>query len=191
MFQSQARSQSPGDRLACAFGSGPIIVSISGEKPIPWRPVPIRMDDNEMWSFNLRREANPLATITPHAPYMRFCLFQSQARSQSPGDASCSCCSAIVSVVSISGEKPIPWRHLKVTTCVSTIPSFNLRREANPLATLILASRDQADFPVSISGEKPIPWRLSPIFLRLSIQAFQSQARSQSPGDGDNSPAVP
>ncbi len=38
-------------------------------------------------------------------------------------------------------------------------PSFNLRREANPLATIESLKRTIQDLLVSISGEKPIPWR--------------------------------
>ncbi len=62
-------------------------------------------------SFNLRREANPLATVQTSVPRVLPPRFQSQARSQSPGD------------VSSGAEIPM-------------MPdSFNLRREANPLAT--------------------------------------------------------
>ncbi len=95
-------------------------------------------------------------------------MFQSQARSQSPGD-------------------DYPFR------CVAQVPrSFNLRREANPLATESADEFSYCNSRVSISGEKPIPWRRKSRLLIISVcPKFQSQARSQSPGDnGIDTPVV-
>ncbi len=85
--------------------------------------------------FNLRREANPLATVLarllavpshcvsisgekpiPWRPYRAFAL------------GNCW-------YVSISGEKPIPWRLAHQVSLSTAVYGFNLRREANPLAT--------------------------------------------------------
>ncbi len=235
-FQSQARSQSPGDEGFLSQHDATLMVSISGEKPIPWRLSSAgslrpnvtlfqsqarsqspgdavkfacgKMSNNR---FNLRREANPLAT----APGLRLSpplfVFQSQARSQSPGDFSASLLEPGGSRVSISGEKPIPWRRPAQKPQRPQRNRFNLRREANPLATaqgLVIARADgvfqsqaRSQSPgdvtvpnatagiitVSISGEKPIPWRLHAMSSLCGvILMFQSQARSQSPGDSES-----
>src|SRR6266852_5154551 len=112
MFQSQARSQSTGDQAELFQVQALPEVSISGEKPIHWRLRAgiLRFQGN--LCFNLRREANPLATSGSNLDCARYILFQSQARSQSTGDFAklddmCACVA-----VSISGEKPIHWRRL-------------------------------------------------------------------------------
>ncbi len=64
-----------------------------------------------MSGFNLRREANPLATSAFKCKALSLESFQSQARSQSPGDLSGKNKKGQSYEVSISGEKPIPWRH--------------------------------------------------------------------------------
>ena len=62
--------------------------------------------------------------------------------------------------------------------------SFNLRREANPLATSRSRRRSTSTVEVSISGEKPIHWRRGMDFSLSPLKTmFQSQARSQSTGD--------
>src|SRR5436305_1273116 len=88
------------------------------------------------WSFNLRREANPLATTLGINCPAGKTVFQSQARSQSAGDMIGDAECARIAGVSISGEKPIRWRRIKQIPMASWCWSFNLRREANPLATL-------------------------------------------------------
>ncbi len=112
-----------------------------------------------MESFNLRREANPLATTASFGSRFSPFLFQSQARSQSPGDEEDKETSLAMLTVSISGEKPIPWRHTLLLAEVMIKLSFNLRREANPLATAATRIFCSSLYWVSISGEKPIPWR--------------------------------
>ncbi len=66
---------------------------------------------NKWIGFNLRREANPLATVKAEKAQAQGYPFQSQARSQSPGD--------VVVLLELLGN----------------CECFNLRREANPLAT--------------------------------------------------------
>ncbi len=231
-FQSQARSQSPGDNNLSALPVDYQEVSISGEKPIPWRQHLQRSNRRQQQSFNLRREANPLATPISFHISMSSRRFQSQARSQSPGDSSyCSGCTSAVSV-SISGEKPIPWRQSSTPPMTSIAAKFQSQaRSQSPGDLLDVGEWDQCNF-VSISGEKPIPWRqgylahlgpervsfnlrreanpLATWSLALSqcqmpcfnlrreanplatmtvaqvafvVNKFQSQARSQSPGD--------
>ncbi len=111
-FQSQTRSQSPGDfhdKLQCAkchkcFNrrreANPLatnidlthfkllsIVSIADAKPIPWRlDMPVK-DMNSLLRF------------------------QSQTRSQSPGDGHSCTVTTRCNHVSIADAKPIPWRH--------------------------------------------------------------------------------
>ncbi len=183
-FQSQARSQSPGDKVVIPPFLIMLFVSISGEKPIPWRLNLMQFGNQSQECFNLRREANPLATA--------------QVAGLTSG----------AGVVSISGEKPIPWRPRFLNLMAALCASFNLRREANPLATWPLnaisckpstfQSQARSQSPgdwliavlvflfliVSISGEKPIPWRHGRNSHRHDTYIqFQSQARSQSPGD--------
>ncbi len=134
-------------------------VSISGEKPIPWRLASLARLCIPPKCFNLRREANPLATCDGVSVAESMYPFQSQARSQSPGDEMLQWPSVRRAIVSISGEKPIPWRRLASSSSASPylfqsqarsqspgdvnlrrredgdIKCFNLRREANPLAT--------------------------------------------------------
>src|SRR6266852_1606556 len=111
MFQSQARSQSTGDQAELFQVQALPEVSISGEKPIHWRLRAGILSFQGNLCFNLRREANPLATSGSNLDCATYILFQSQARSQSTGDA--------------SQSPPAPHQ----------LASFNLRREANPLAT--------------------------------------------------------
>src|SRR6266566_1965706 len=87
-------------------------------------------------------------------------MFQSQTRSQSPGDSGC------------RGKATNLWH------------GFNRRREANPLATQVVEERPQTFGTVSIADAKPIPWR-PPIDdpAEYANSLFQSQTRSQSPGD--------
>src|SRR6266566_5187112 len=66
-------------------------------------------------------------------------------------------------IVSIADAKPIPWRHYEALT----LPSW---------------------IKVSIADAKPIPWRLLFIwYVHLPRFVFQSQTRSQSPGDAISS----
>src|SRR6266567_3860003 len=110
-FQSQTRSQSPGDGAS------------SVDPPIP------------RVSFNRRREANPLATRDAWRWLNRSARFQSQTRSQSPGDFMYSLWKKSNNTVSIADAKPIPWRRLYLFTDDLAYFRFNRRREANPLAT--------------------------------------------------------
>src|SRR6266487_1133861 len=73
--------------------------------------------------FNRRREANPLATQAQEYIGVLNDGFQSQTRSQSPGDSTC--------------RRRADWR----------IESFNRRREANPLATTYSTYMTGACFP--------------------------------------------
>src|SRR5690242_280073 len=109
-FQSQPRSQPPGD-------------------PTWLSPM---MAFN--LCFNLNREASPLATeceagsgAVPHK-------FQSQPRSQPPGDTVPAYRHTLIRCVSISTEKPAPWRLPLVIRQKPRADGFNLNREASPLA---------------------------------------------------------
>ena len=113
-------------------------VSISGEKPVP-----------------VRRQSR---TDRPPRP----CLFQSQARSQSPCDWKHWARWDYYEVVSISGEKPVPVRPVPECTYRPGVRCFNLRREASPRATAITFQAE------------------------VRVFEFQSQARSQSPCDSES-----
>src|SRR5947209_813609 len=92
------------------------IVSISGEKPIHWRLLYLLPSTFRKMRFNLRREANPLATPKNIQRTSSLLLFQSQARSQSTGDKG----------------------HTRNKENAER--GFNLRREANPLATSLAST---------------------------------------------------
>src|SRR6266487_4204203 len=85
-------------------------VSIADAKPIPWRHFVRKMQAIDLNSFNRRREANPLATCISRLCGNLMQLFQSQTRSQSPGDTSLPVISTLTFDVSIADAKPIPWR---------------------------------------------------------------------------------
>src|SRR6266566_5064112 len=114
MFQSQTRSQSPGDLNFCGLidvdnvsfnrrrEANPLATAVSGldrpsrlkvsiadAKPIPWRRYLLYCVVCSHVCFNRRREANPLATSTLIATLGISLEFQSQTRSQSPGDVEC------------------------------------------------------------------------------------------------------
>src|SRR6266487_1459186 len=62
--------------------------------------------------------------------------------------------------------------------------SFNLNRDARPLATGLLKWEKGISVNVSISTEMPGPWRhLMDRGLLIVLEEFQSQPRCQAPGD--------
>src|SRR6266496_2368235 len=91
--------------------------------------------DKVVSGFNLRREANPLATVHEKGNQQGVNKFQSQARSQSTGDPNNT--STVVTLFGFQSQaRSQSTGDLLIKTQVSSIHgSFNLRREANPLAT--------------------------------------------------------
>ncbi len=110
VFQSQARSQSPGDSVAPGFPRARISVSISGEKPIPWRQDESSSDEKISHLFQSQARSQSPGDVERLYGWLISRKFQSQARSQSPGDWFAPCAPCDCHHVSISGEKPIPWR---------------------------------------------------------------------------------
>ena len=136
-FQSQARCRSSGDAAACDYCISDIRVSISGEMPLLWRP------------------------LRTHPLYSQICDVSISGEMPllwrpSPSSASSACWR-----VSISGEMPLLWRRRSgmqySARCIqfqsqarcrssgdlhwhdlqnSAMCSFNLRRDAAPLATI-------------------------------------------------------
>src|SRR6266566_3138429 len=100
-------------------------VSISTEKPAPWRRMILVVF------------------------IVLFVLFQSQPRSQPPGDRPCHVFFASLPGVSISTEKPAPWRRKPPIQVPAPLVSFNLNREASPLATDFSTVPENQPFPVS------------------------------------------
>src|SRR5437016_5498477 len=108
--------------------------------------------------FNLRREANPLATSDKNQTRNKSITFQSQAESQSAGsEAPLKGATHLICCFNL-GRKANPLATCFVSRPTLLCPCFNLRREANPLATTT---------SIRSASEK---------------QSFQSQARSQSAG---------
>ncbi len=147
-FQSQARSQPSGDDRHPGRSLHPKKVSISSEKPTLWR-LDLCMDCAE------KRD-----------------LFQSQARSQPSGDPMHTV-SHKAHKVSISSEKPTLWRRCISIVCHSPGNGFNLKREANPLATNWRCNACFGLFKVSISSEKPTLWRLV-VTIAIPVNRFVS-----------------
>ncbi len=108
-FQSQARSQPSGDMTNTLRTIRNRVVSISSEKPTLWRQHMPDVLRPEVLGFNLKREANPLATGDLLHSISALAKFQSQARSQPSGDLNDDCFSSLIAV-SISSEKPTLWR---------------------------------------------------------------------------------
>ncbi len=85
--------------------------------------------------------------------------------------------------VSISGEKPIPWRLYPPWRSVAAPPCFNLRREANPLATALSRGMGIPQTSFNLRREANPLATTDTASPRADAAEFQSQARSQSPGD--------
>ncbi len=172
-----------------------LLVSISVEKPIPWRRRIAAGDERARCrSFNLCREANPLATSTVKMPWSEACLtvsisvekpipwrpnivfppsilgFQSLSRSQSPGDGYAVRKHSAIHSFNLCREAN-PLATASVPVCpTSVLCSFNLCREANPLATSRSGTLGwQSPLFVSISVEKPIPWRQMQYARRIAL----------------------
>src|SRR6266568_3620305 len=110
LFQSQTRSQSPGDHNNCIISLGTLSVSIADAKPIPWRP-------------DLSHQCHVAATVSI-----------ADAK-PIPWRHTGAVVAYVTSLVSIADAKPIPWRQALVKVLMFHRSSFNRRREANPLAT--------------------------------------------------------
>ncbi len=152
--------------------------------PGPWRRRQRKREGNSHASFNLNRDARPLATQA-----LRYCeghddLFQSQPRCQAPGDGFFLCLLPLFFCVSISTEMPGPWRPVSPGIAYTKFISFNLNRDARPLATRSVSVSWYPSFVVSISTEMPGPWRHKQWQRTIRrIDWFQSQPRCQAPGD--------
>ncbi len=158
-------------------------VSISSEKPTLWRQRPALGRAMRDQGFNLKREANPLATglADPARGYHHGFNLKREANPLATHPVNNQRPRRIF--VSISSEKPTLWRHTPQRLWDVPIPqfqsqarsqpsgdataidgrsndlSFNLKREANPLATRNLHFAGSQQGVVSISSEKPTLWR--------------------------------
>src|SRR6266571_7781421 len=103
--------------------------------PAPWRRAMSPCCGYLLVSFNLKRDASPVATahLSPNGPYCT--RFQSQARCQPRGDFDTSSTMKEEEEVSISSEMPAPWRQVYLYPCVLVKLCFNLKRDASPVAT--------------------------------------------------------
>src|SRR6266487_5051591 len=86
-------------------------------------------------SFNLNRDARPLATPLSISGKSMLKLFQSQPRCQAPGDKYYGAWLIKILRVSISTEMPGPWRPSVRGSSHPMLVCFNLNRDARPLAT--------------------------------------------------------
>src|SRR6266566_3479613 len=134
--------------------------------------------------FNRRREANPLATWYNPLPAQNAFAFQSQTRSQSPGDGYYVADEVASADVSIADAKPIPWRLSCRQGQLSWTCVFQSQTRSQSPGDSARKGSLCARLFVSIADAKPIPWRplVSPVVTPLTLM-FQSQTRSQSPGD--------
>src|SRR6266571_4276386 len=168
------------------------------------------------YSFNLKRDASPVATLffvvslckdyrfqsqarcqprgdpVPAYRSKKERAFQSQARCQPRGDCVYCCVTLSRQRVSISSEMPAPWRLQALVCRGSLVRSFNLKRDASPVATWRWCSRSSRLRDVSISSEMPAPWRHGcQERQERDIDKFQSQARCQPRGDASCSSLYP
>ncbi len=111
-------------------------------------------------------------------------MFQSQARSQSPGDHCVNVFSRLFIVwFQSQARSQSPGDLPAAPTTIVKPKSFNLRREANPLATGQACSTSSCQGRFNLRREaNPLATRISFLWFHRA-RAFQSQARSQSPGD--------
>ncbi len=137
-------------------------VSISTEMPGPWRLQSASSTRTATTSFNLNRDARPLATILDLAQGAAVFEFQSQPRCQAPGDIARIYRWYCVRYVSISTEMPGPWRRSALQLIQMLFLGFNLNRDARPLATGKDGLQGISINYVSISTEMPGPWRQYP-----------------------------
>src|SRR5438046_1328257 len=86
-------------------------------------------------SFNLNRDARPLATAFFAKGKSQVSWFQSQPRCQAPGDKFPNRSIETEMLVSISTEMPGPWRLRYLQRVHHARLRFNLNRDARPLAT--------------------------------------------------------
>ena len=133
-------------------------VSISSEMPGPWRPLSLSMLANAYCSFNLKRDARPLATVSRMA-MQRYAQFQSQARCQAPGD------------------------HDAEHRVDVAIEEFQSQARCQAPGDVGIGRLVTLDIEVSISSEMPGPWRRRICETTGVSGMFQSQARCQAPGD--------
>ena len=160
-FQSQPRCQAPGDDSgALSWIAQSVPVSISTEMPGPWRRTKSDSTLARLLSFNLNRDARPLATQMMsqchHAGYRGFNL----NRDARPLATSMQAHSEHRYLdVSISTEMPGPWRLMHCHVKGRNLGSFNLNRDARPLATRTKEYSWINALNVSISTEMPGPWR--------------------------------
>ncbi len=201
-FQSQPRCQAPGDQVeAIRFKHLDLSFNLNRDA----RPLATGKSNQETWTnkrFNLNRDARPLATPGPVAqpdttnqfqsqPRCQFheqrsrAMFQSQPRCQAPGDR----CQAspqrknkcqfqsqprCQAPGDLSERKRIVRRYgsfnlnrdarplateYPQSMNISSSFRFNLNRDARPLATKAKEKDNENRRNVSISTEMPGPWR--------------------------------
>jgi len=159
-FQSQARCQPRGDLSGIGARIGGNNVSISSEMPAPWRLWIRQAMIPRSLSFNLKRDASPVATTRERMKSSRAKGFNLK-RDASP--------------VATSGN-PI-W------VCEFT-NGFNLKRDASPVATLRKEKRKMSEtYGFNLKRDASPVATLLPILGNLLSSMFQSQARCQPRGD--------
>src|SRR6266567_2507213 len=158
-FQSQTRCQAPGDQYPQVCPAVPSSISISDEKPGPWR-LGWRIPAHKNYSnFNLRREARPLATSCICKSKVLIPVFQSQTRSQAPGDSVLFAVALASFSISISDEKPGPWRRRDFVTVPILPYIFQSQTRSQAPGDYNAFTRSLLCWFISISDEKPGPWR--------------------------------
>src|SRR6266566_598031 len=135
------------------------VISISDEMPGPWRPELVESHDLRQSNFNLRREARPLATpsFIPEHQFKR--QFQSQTRSQAPGDSVLFAVALASFSISISDEKPGPWRRRDFVTVPILPYIFQSQTRSQAPGDYNAFTHSLLCWFISISDEKPGPWR--------------------------------
>src|SRR6266567_3348142 len=152
--------------------------------PGPWRPQHPFAGCLCARYFNLRREARPLATTIVNSvatPFMDFNL-RRDARPLATSSSRNTCEAS--RYISISDEKPGPWRRLSLTQQPDGDTIFQSQTRCQAPGDAEIKSCCLDSLIISISDEMPGPWRpRTRISVRGLSRKFQSQTRCQAPGD--------
>src|SRR6266496_2271708 len=135
LFQSQPRCQAPGDTPWKPVSTPITYVSISTEMPGPWRLTALLPEHRFFQGFNLNRDARPLATNMISQQFGFFLVVSISTEMPGPWRQLIHTPGSQASPVSISTEMPGPWRRRAHTRRAHLHTSFNLNRDARPLAT--------------------------------------------------------
>ncbi len=139
LFQSQARCQPRGDQYQGYPGSFEQVVSISSEMPAPWRLQRVSQFMKELGVFQSQARCQPRGDLVVSSALTHFQIVSISSEMPAPWRRPIKGERHVRDFfVSISSEMPAPWRLAYAMIAGIAIQSFNLKRDASPVATLSL-----------------------------------------------------